>query len=234
MKIIKKFFKNINNIIKELKKTPRGKAILFFSFYFIFFIFVFITLGAFSSNDSYEDNNDSTLKFDVSSLEKSNYNFTYDITLNGVNYLYEGISDGDESIFTYNLDSYYHGDFFMKKVDDTYVLVNDFDYIYSNIISSDKLVEIFNNSTYVSKTEYESGRVDYSYIISTTTLASVSDGSVIDIEDVGNNIKISMDADNNIINVVLDISSYSNYLGYGDCVINLSYNNFLNIEEIDI
>ena len=38
MKKIKEVVKKIIEIIKELKKTPKGRAILFFGFYFIFFL----------------------------------------------------------------------------------------------------------------------------------------------------------------------------------------------------
>ena len=39
-----KFFSNIFKLIKELRKTPRGKGILFFAFYFVFFLVLSIML----------------------------------------------------------------------------------------------------------------------------------------------------------------------------------------------
>ena len=67
-------FKSFFKYIKSNSKTPRGKAIAFFGFYFIFFIVVIMMVRFNSSNETDEV---VTPKFDFSLIEANNYHFHY-------------------------------------------------------------------------------------------------------------------------------------------------------------
>ena len=72
-------------IIKELKKTSKGKAILFFGGYLIFFIVV-ILFVKFSTRSTtlpsdYEKGKSSGKEISIDKLVENNYLFTYKIVL---------------------------------------------------------------------------------------------------------------------------------------------------------
>ena len=74
--------KKVIDIFKELKKTPRGKSILFFGGYLIFFV-VLMVLVRVSGNNNYKS--DSSIYnnrelFSVNEIRDNNYKFTYNVT----------------------------------------------------------------------------------------------------------------------------------------------------------
>ena len=92
--------KESKNEIKELMKTPRGRAILFFGAYLLFFLFIAIfarTGGTSNINKKYESG--SPLDFSLNGIEKSNYKFKYEVNIDGVISKYEGSSTVNNWLF---------------------------------------------------------------------------------------------------------------------------------------
>ena len=69
--------------VKELLKTARGRAILFFGAYLFFFLFIgiFARTGEVSKvNQKYDSG--SPLRFSIREIEKNNYKFNFEISVN--------------------------------------------------------------------------------------------------------------------------------------------------------
>ena len=83
------------NIIKELRKTSKGRDILFLVCFFLFMIFVLIYIRLGNSNDNYEalPTTNNIHKIDVTNEEEIN-NYTFDnydvkVNLDDEEYLYD-------------------------------------------------------------------------------------------------------------------------------------------------
>ena len=84
MKKVLNSFKKFQDLIKELKKTEKGKSILFFSFWGLFFLVVAIMArvlprGQVYTVDDYIKND----AFSFASIEKNNYSFNMTVERDG-------------------------------------------------------------------------------------------------------------------------------------------------------
>ena len=162
---MKELFKNI----KELSKTTKGKAILFFGFYFVFFIIIMIIARFGSRNytkpSDYEKGKSGT--FYINDIVDKNYGFTYQVSLDNVKYTYTGTRNSNNTLFDYNGNNYFSSD-------DKYFINNsiwskcDNPIMFYNFINPSKLTSILENSWNEANTSYEDGRHEYSLLISIT------------------------------------------------------------------
>ena len=99
----------------------------------------------------------------------------------------------------------------------------------TNIIKS--LIE---KATYISKTEYDSGKDVYNFKISSATISKLFEGVDIDAEEIPNEIIISVDEDNNITEVKYLLDSYCKVkeICVSNMNITLNYEEFGKVEEI--
>lgn len=217
----------------EFLKTPKGKAVLFFGFYFVFF-FVLAVMARInpvtSSNDYKEDNN---FDFSLSQISGNNYHFKYDINIDDKSYLYEGDRNGSSELFTLNSENYYrNGDNFLKNTNNIW-LKADNPYIMKEFIDVDSITDILKISSLISKTDYESGMRTYDYNISTTSLVKLIDKQDIDLDDAVNSIFIKAEDEKQVNEISFSLDSYCKYKGIGDsCKVLLKYSNFNEVEDI--
>jgi hypothetical protein len=231
--------KKIFETIKELNKTPRGKAILFFGFYLIFFIFIiiFVRVGSRNSTGSYEyekGNGTSNYNFDISGIANSNYKFTYTITVDGVASVYSGEKYEDTELITYNNNNYYrNGDNYF--INNTLWIKSDNPYIYSDFLEYDNISNLLVAASYESKTSYDSGKEIYNFLISTNTINQLLNNINSDFSEEPNRITISSDEDKNINEIIYYLDSYCtlNKLCNNSLKIDLVYDDFGNVEEIE-
>ena len=164
--------KKFLELIKELKSTCRGRGIVFFRCYAIFFIFVFLLMGFGNKNPNRYSNYESGKSSDASNdkLENYNYLFTYKITLDGVEHIYNGKRNKDTELYQYNDKTYYrNGDSYFVKNDEIWIK-SDNPYIFSDFIDSNKINSILELSMLESTTNYEDGRGSFNLLVSTNTL----------------------------------------------------------------
>ena len=104
---MKKRIEQLKEIIKNLKKTDRGRALLFFLGYLLFFIIVFIFMHTSSGGNldrsDYEKGN--TIGFNVDEIMENNYSYKYTITLDINDYVFAGKRNGDLEEFIYDDDT---------------------------------------------------------------------------------------------------------------------------------
>ena len=202
--------KESKNEIKELMKTPRGRAILFFGAYLLFFLFIAIfarTGGTSNINKKYESG--SPLAFSLSGIEKSNYKFNYEVNIDGVVSKYEGSSTINNSLFKVNgmIEYYFNGNNYFTNNNGVWLNVENpiknYDFINNKNIS--KFIE---KASYISKTEYDSGKDVYTFNISSATINKILENKDLDISEVPNEIIISTDDENNVTEVKYNLNSY--------------------------
>ena len=200
---------NFIKTIKEWLGDSKKKALTQLGLYAVFFIFVFILIGM--------GNNSGTPNYVPSETNKevTNYEYIYKINSNEVINQITGTLNNSEDIFNYN------GLNYVKKEGVVYLnnapATLDFDvdrYKYKNI---ELLIENANSkTTYTdsSKVVYNMNGVEYFALLNESNNCSILDCSII-------NVPITVEKDNYISHVLIDLS---NYYGY-KYVVEINYNN---------
>lgn len=224
--------KEFIKLVKELKKTPRGKALLFFGFYFIFFLLiaVFARLIPAKTNINVEEENKEDF-ISIREINGYNYAYKYYFNIDNNNITIDGKKNGEEEEFIYTLNGV------------NYNYYKNGTLYYSNgliVDSPSTLLEIIDNidlflekASYDSVVNYKSGKKVYRYIISSSTISNVVDRIDLDIEEIPNEIRITQNTDK-IDEVEIVLNSYC--LAVNKCMnnmsIKMSYDDFNNIGEI--
>ena len=229
--------KKIVELVKELKKTNRGKAILFFSGYLIFFIFVFLILmfgeKSTTSPSDYEKGKSSSVS--MSNILSDNYLFTYKINLDGNEYIFSGKRNKGIELFQANNKEYYrNGDSFFVKNGDLWIK-SDNPYAFNNFIDSSKISSILELSSVESTTSYEDGRYAVNLLISTNTLNQKFNNLDSDFLEEPNKIVVSTNTSHEVNEIVYDLDSYCklNNQCTQSLKITLSYDMFGEIKDIE-
>ena len=218
-------------LIKELLKTPKGKALLFFGFYFVFFLVIAILARISPGNVNDESLNQNKL-FSLSDINGNNYSYECNINIDNNIFKINGVKMQDKEKFTYIYDNI-QKDYY--KEGSSYYLdehISEIPSWYFNLI--DNLDYLVNNSTYVSVTNYESGKNVLRYILSSASISKLVDNKDLDIEEIPNEINITKN-NNRVDEVDIIFSSYcistNKCTNYGK--LSILYNNFGKIESID-
>ena len=200
--------KKLIEMIKELKKNTKSKALLFFGFYFVFFIIVImlIRLGPKSGLKNYEKNNNPNY-FSFGVLNSRNYHFNYNVNLDGNKYIYVGDKYSYSELFEYNDKKYY------RENDVYYVLDNtwnkcDMPYINDLLVNSDNLIELIRSSYYESSTTFNSGESVYNFLLSSNSINKILYNKDTDIDEVPNKIIVTLDLNKNIKKIELNLDNY--------------------------
>ena len=227
--------------IKNLSKSSRGKAILFFLFYFIFF---FLIISLVRSNYAPNSNNtiDSTVRteYKLDKIENSNYHFTREENINGVvtNFTGDKNDNKTEGVMTVNdifINYFIYDNINLIKTTDKYEVTSEL-YHFSKITDDNNIEKILERSTLISKTEYETGNISYNYEITTNTIDSIINNTNIDIADIPNKITLETNEEDEVIKVTYDLSSYATYINGipSTTIITINYSNFGEIEDLEI
>ncbi len=228
--------KKVIEIFKELKKTPRGKAILFFGGYLIFFLVLTVLIRVsgnnYNSDSSIIDNRE---LFSVSDIRDNNYKFTYIVKLDGVDYIYTGTRNNNRILFKFNnLDYFVDGNKFYVNNNGTWT-ESDNPIMFKEFFYGENTSKILNRSSNESNTKYEDGRREFNMLISTNTLNELFTGTASDFDEVPNKIKVSTTKELNANSIYYNLDSYCilNKLCNTGLTIEVMYDEFGKIEVID-
>ena len=214
--------------IKDFLKTPKGKAALFFIFYFIFFIFVSVIFKSGNSSSTY---NDSSLSFDFSleSITNNNYKFIYNVVVDDKTVSYVGNRYEDREEFTKDSLMEYYSESNNFFINNNGVWIKaDNPYLYDKFYSPDNVSTLLASASYSSKTEYDSGKKVYNFIISSASINKIFEGVDLDIEGIPNEIIVNVNEDGYVNKIKFNLNSYCK-------VKNICINNMLivlNYEEV--
>ena len=236
---MKKRIEPVRELIKRLKSTDRGRALLFFCVYLLFFLFVFIFMKTADrvhlNRSDFETGNQ--VSFNVEKIKNNNYSYKYTVTIDVNDYLFTGKRNKDYELLEYQDNKYFinHSDNGVLKYENNQWVNSNNPNDFSDFVDADNILELAENSTYLSKTDYESGKVTYSYEISTTTIEKIINNVDIDLDDKPNELVFSTDEDGNVVSVKMKLDSYGKYKGnckkYLD--IEIEYDDFGKIKDID-
>ncbi len=228
------------NIFQKLKKTPRGQSLLFFGGYLFFFIFLMIvarTMGSGLSSDRKYDEAKG-YSFSVVNIREENYSYNHSILLDGVTWGYKGNRLGEEERFVLynNLGTY---DYYRKGIDyfnnkSGLWIKSDNPYLFSVFFDIDNIMNLVEKAKLEYKTDYESGKKIYNFMITSTTIHDYLEDVNLDIADDVNEIVCHVDENNLLEKVEFKLNSYCKVVGACSSELNitLEYDEYGEIEEI--
>lgn len=228
--------KKKENKFKQLISTPRGRAVLFFGAYLVFFLALMLLarLGGTSNRLDTDYENGSSYNYSFSKIEKNNYEFSYEIMIDSTLYSYKGKKNDDKILFTYNNFEYFsNDDIYLLNQNDIWLNTEN-PYVQEEFLDVENLKKFLKKATYVSKTEYESGKTVYSYMLASASITKIFENSDLDIEEIPNEIIISVDEDNFVDEVKFKLDSYCKVkeICTSNMIITLKYDEFGNVSEI--
>ena len=195
--------------VREWLKDPKKKSLTQLGLYALFFVFVFILIGM--------GDNSSTPNYVPEETNKDVVNYEYIYKINNNEIINQITGTLNNSIDTFN----YNGLNYIKKEGIVYLnntpVTIDFDidrYKYKNI---ELLIENADSkTTYTdsSKVVYNMNIVEYFTLLNEVNNCSIIDCTII-------NVPITVEKDNHINHVLIDLS---NYYGY-KYIVEINYNN---------
>ncbi len=224
--------KKVLEIIKELRKTPRGKAVLFFGFYFIFFFVLILMIRTSPKNPSMPIEEEKET-FPIANYLTKKYQFIYTIQENQKEEVYQGKKFENRSLFQKNGVEYFEedGEFYQKQ---SSWEKSENPYWYSEFMKEENIISLISHSMPESTTTYESGSVMYQFVISTNTINELLYQKETDIEEVPNRISVRMDEKEKLSSIVYYLDSYCAAVDSCDTSlkIHLSYQNMGEIDSV--
>lgn len=230
--------KKIVEKIKELNKTSKGKAILFFAFYLCFFLIVilisrFSTRTPFSRTEDYEPGNEN-VTFHIDDILKSNYIYSYAVTLDGVKSEYYGQKYDDTEMFEFNGRQYYRNgnDFYVRNTLWTKA-VNP--YLFPEFFDINNISKLMDVATYQSKTSYEDGKKAYNFLLSSNSINQLLKNINSDFLEEPNTVTLEIDDERNVNKIEFNLGSYCtlNKLCKSSLKIEIEYDMFGEVTKID-
>lgn len=223
--------KKVIEIIKNLKKTPRGRGILFFTFYFFFFLILAIA-ARLSPNDSTMDGKeDNENVFSFVEYNGDNYKYDYTFYVDSYTAYVKGEKNSDKEWFNYsfgNENRDYYKENFLYYSDGVIVSKPN-----ALLDITDSIDTIIKKSSYDSITNYQSGKKVYRYQISSATINNILGMQDLDVEEKPNEIVISV-IDNRVTDIEFILDSYcvATRTCSDSMKLNLKYSDFESVKEI--
>lgn len=199
--------KKLQETFGNLFENDTQKTIAFFAFYFVFFaiLFLVIFVGGDKNylNQEYESGNSINNK----GVLNKNFLFDYKVNLDGVTHNYYGKKYGDTESFKYNNNDYYRdGDqFFVNQ--DTWVKTEN-PYVFYEFLDFDILMNIMGSATFMEKNEFEDGRAEYHYFISSNALNLLLYEENTDYDNVPDSIDITTDSSYNVTKIFYQLDTF--------------------------
>ena len=228
--------------IKELYKSKRGRALLFFLFYIIFFVIIISMIrSSYNESPNYDEKKSNiNVEYKLDGIENGNYHFTREENINGEitnftgdksNNRIEGVMTSNNTFYNY----FIYDSINLIKTADKYEITNEL-YHFNNITDDKTIKNIINKSTLISKTEYETGNISYNYEVTTNTIDSILNNTNIDVDMPTNKITLEANEEDEVIKITYDLSSYATYINNTPMTMSISinYSNFGEIEDIEI
>ena len=196
--------KKVFEFIKELRKKPYGKAVLFFGFYLIFFIVILLVLNLNGIKD--DEETEKITGLNIQYIKRYNYAFKYKVVLDDSTYNYEGNKDNSTFNYTYNGKEYYYQNSKSYNKGETTEIDNPIKFykLFDESITSELLKVAYIES----KTMYNTGDVGYGLLLSSNTLNKVLDDKDTDVDEIPNKIKVTLGTNNFVKEINYNLDSY--------------------------
>jgi len=232
--------KNGKDLIDKLKSTPRGQALLFFGGYFFFFLFIIVAVRLMGGGSTVGKEYDEAkgYSFSVVNITDANYSFEHSVLLDGNNNGYKGTKKNSEERFVLsnNLGTY---DYYRKGIDffnnkSGLWIKSDNPYLFYNFFDIDKVMALIDKAKLDYKTDYESGKKIYNFVITSTTIHNYFEGIDLDIANDLNEIIVHVDEHGLVEKFEFKLDSYCKAINmcFNELKITLQYDEYGEIKEI--
>lgn len=232
--------KESKNLFDKLKSTPRGQALLFFGGYFFFFLFIIVAVRLMGGGSTVGKEYDKAkgYNFSVVNITEGNYSFDHSVLLDGNNNGYKGTKKNSEERFVLsnNLGTY---DYYRKGIDffnnkSGLWIKCDNPYLFYNFFDIDKVTALIDKAKLDYKTDYESGKKIYNFVITSTTIHKYFEGIDLDIADDLNEIIVHVDEHGLVEKFEFKLDSYCKAINmcFNELKITLQYDEYGEIKEI--
>ena len=232
--------KNGKDLIDKLKSTPRGQALLFFGGYFFFFLFIIVAVRLMGGGSTVGKEYDEAkgYSFSVVNITDANYSFEHSVLLDGNNNGYKGTKKNSEERFVLsnNLGTY---DYYRKGIDffnnkSGLWIKSDTPYLFSEFFNIDNINHLISKAKLDYKTDYESGKKIYNFLITSTTIHNYFDGTDMDIADDPNEIVVHVDENDLVKKFEFKLDNYCKAINacISELNITLEYDEYGEIKEI--
>ena len=232
--------KNGKDLIDKLKSTPRGQALLFFGGYFFFFLFIIVAVRLMGGGSTVGKEYDEAkgYSFSVVNITDANYSFEHSVLLDGNNNGYKGTKKNSEERFVLsnNLGTY---DYYRKGIDffnnkSGLWIKSDNPYLFYNFFDIDKVMALIDKAKLDYKTDYESGKKIYNFVITSMTIHKYFEGIDLDIADDLNEIIVHVDEHGLVEKFEFKLDSYCKAINmcFNELKITLQYDEYGEIKEI--
>lgn len=194
---------------QEFIKTPKGKAVLFFGIYAFFFLMIAILARSGGSTLDRKYESGSKYQFSIASIVNKNFNFDYEVNVDGNITNYSGSSDQSSLSFLVNNTSnyYYNGSNYFTNNNGVWMNVEN-PFIGYGFMDTNNISDILNEAMYVSKTEYDNGREVYNFKISSATLNKLFENKDLDIEEEPNEVNFSVNDEGIVDEITYNVDNY--------------------------
>ncbi len=227
--------KEVVEVFKKLRKSPRGRALIFFGVSFLFFLFIAIyarIVGPHSIENMYKSVSiEDTLFGDL-----KNYTYEVKVNLDGKTTVINGKVSEETEVFTYNNINYYVVDTRVYNLVDGQMNITSNPNPYYRITNTNTISKLIKNSYLDSTTTYHDGSSVYNYMMDTNNLNEIISKNKTDIESKMNKlvIKVSKDKLINTINYELNDYCITNKICKKNLNIELKFSNIGSTDKIEI
>jgi len=228
------------NYIKELRKTEKGRATLFFVFFFFFFLFLAIWARIPGNVDVEKDiNNNYSHDISIDKLLDNNFSYVYTVEVDRQKYIIDGKIN--ENVEKFNFSDQNSNVSYYRSGENYYINNNviwekgNVPLELSKFFNTKKLNELIKKSTLDSKTEYINGNTSYNFLISTNIINDIVDDKDTDFDDIPNSISVYFDKNSVVNKIVLELNSYVLYnkMNISNLTITLEYSDIGKIGVIN-
>ena len=227
--------KDFFHTIKELRKDPKGRAILFFGFYFLFFFFLFVIAHVGERRPiAITDYEIKPYSFITAHLSSNNYSYEYQMEVDSIVSTCSGQKNGDRELFSFQDKEYFkNGNSFFVK--DGLWIKSENPLPFSSFLDLSKVFDLIDSSYYESTVSYESGKKVYNFLVSTNTINEKFHETETDYMEEANRIVVSTDSENRVNQIVFLLDSYGvlDGLCQSNLKIELQFDQFGEILEIE-
>ena len=220
--------KDFLKYVSEMRKSEKGRAILFFGFFFFFFLFLAI-IARMDPGEKPVYDSTYTPDVGIDQLLDNNFSYVYTIEADTKAYTVTGkINEGVEE-FTYDDGTtstkyYRNGENYLVYEKETWIKGTEPTNLFK-FFNTKSLNKLIKKASYDSKTDYQSGRVNYKLLISTNTINKTLDKIDTDFDEEPNELTVIFNEKKDVEEVKLDLNSYgiNNELVKKDLSIRMQY-----------
>ena len=227
--------KEVIEVFKKLKSSPRGRALIFFAVSFFFFLFIAIyarVVGTHPIENMYKSTSIETTLFG----ELKNYTYEINVNVDGKITVINGKISNEVEMFTYNNINYYvvEGRVYNLKNDQMIITSNPNPYY--RLTNTNIIKQLLSTSYLDSTTTYHDKSIIYNYLMDTNKLNEIINKNNTDIASKMNKLVVKVNKDQLIDSISYELNDYclTNKMCKNNMSILLKFSNIGSTDEIKI